>query len=186
MSEFGLLLEREIPRLRRYARALTRDVTQADDLVQSCLMRALAKERLWQPGTNLRLWLFTILHNLHISYVRRSVREQHSAENAAASLAIAQSQPDSCLDLIDLDRAIGRLPARQRQVILLIGLEGMRYDQAASVLGVPIGTIRSRIGRARNTLRQLMENEPKTAPAAFDEKPRSVAKSRQQMVLAPV
>src|SRR3954447_22784957 len=75
MQEFGRLVEAQIPRLRRYARALTRDVTRADDLVQSCLTRAVAKQHLWQPGTDLRAWLFTILHNQHVNEVRRSVRE---------------------------------------------------------------------------------------------------------------
>ena len=75
MNDFARLLEVEIPRLRRYARALTRDVARADDLVQSCLTRAVAKQHLWQPGTDLRAWLFTILHNQHVNDVRRSVRE---------------------------------------------------------------------------------------------------------------
>jgi RNA polymerase sigma-70 factor (ECF subfamily) len=75
MSDFGRLIEAEISRLRRYARALTRDVARADDLVQSCLARALAKQHLWQPGTDLRAWLFTILHNQHVNDVRHSVRE---------------------------------------------------------------------------------------------------------------
>ena len=75
MTDFARLLEAEIPRLRRYARALTRDVSRADDLVQSCLTRAVAKQHLWQPGTDLRAWLFTILHNQHVNDVRRSVRE---------------------------------------------------------------------------------------------------------------
>ena len=75
MSDFARLLETEIPRLRRYARALTRDASRADDLVQSCLLRAVAKQHLWQPGTDLRAWLFTILHNQNVNDVRRSVRE---------------------------------------------------------------------------------------------------------------
>src|ERR1700694_6094530 len=75
MSDFGRLIEAEIPRLRRYARALTRDVTRADDLVQSCLARAIAKQHLWQPGTDLRAWLFTLLHNQNVNDVRRSMRE---------------------------------------------------------------------------------------------------------------
>src|SRR5207302_10919057 len=75
MSDFARLLQNKIPRLRRYARALTRDAARADDLVQSCLVRAIAKEHLWEPGTDLRAWLFTILHNQHVNDVRRSVRE---------------------------------------------------------------------------------------------------------------
>ena len=80
MSDLSRLLEAEIPRLRRYARALTRDVVQADDLVQDCLTRALTKQHLWQPGTDLRAWLFTILHNQHYTELRRSVREGLSVE----------------------------------------------------------------------------------------------------------
>src|SRR5260370_8981325 len=110
MSEFGQLLEPEIPRLRRYARALTRDIGRTDDLVQSCLLRALAKQHLWQPGTDLRVWLFTILHNLHVSEVRRLVREQGRADAAAASITIAQSQPGNRLDPPDLHRAMTQLP----------------------------------------------------------------------------
>jgi RNA polymerase sigma-70 factor, ECF subfamily len=162
MSEVRALIEKEIPRLRRYARALTRDRIRADDLVQSCLVRALAKEHLWQPGTNIRTWLFTILHNLHVSNIRHSLREQSRAGAIVASLRIVPPAPDARLEIIDLDRAIAKLPEWQRQVILLVGLEGMRYDQAAAIIGVPVGTIRSRIARARDTLRRLMDGEAET------------------------
>ena len=167
MSEFGRLIEQEIPRLRRYARALTRDIEQADDLVQNCLVRALAKERLWQFGTNLRAWLFTVLHNGHINSVRRSIREQTDAVAATESFARAQSEPSARLDLLDVEQAIRKLPEPQRRVILLIGLEGMRFDEAAEMLGVPVGTVRSRIARARHTLRKLLENNVDSA-ASFD------------------
>ncbi len=168
MSDFRRQIEQEVPRLRRYARALTRDIGQADDLVQSCLVRALAKEHLWQPGSNLRVWLFTVLHNLHINRVRRLMREQDNAIVASASLALAQSEPSARLDLLDVEQAIKKLPAVQRRVILLIGLEGMRYDEAAQILGVPIGTVRSRIARARQMLRELLERNIDGA-APFDE-----------------
>jgi len=103
MSEFGRLIEQEIPRLRRYARALTRDIEQADDLVQNCLVRALAKERLWQFGTNLRAWLFTVLHNGHINSVRRSIREQTDAVAEARERVLKDM-----LDVVDnLERAVG-------------------------------------------------------------------------------
>jgi RNA polymerase sigma-70 factor (ECF subfamily) len=168
MSDFRRQIEQEVPRLRRYARALTRDIGQADDLVQSCLVRALAKEHLWQPGSNLRVWLFTVLHNLHINRVRRLMREQDNAIVASASLALAQSEPSARLDLLDVEQAIKKLPEVQRRVILLIGLEGMRYDEAAQILGVPIGTVRSRIARARQMLRELLERNINGA-APFDE-----------------
>src|SRR5207249_8158641 len=105
MTDFARLLESEIPRLRRYARALTRDAARADDLVQSCLVRAIAKEHLWQPGTDLRAWLFTILHNQNVNDVRRSVREgiAVAVEDAAPALIIAPTAGPS-LELRDLER----------------------------------------------------------------------------------
>jgi RNA polymerase sigma-70 factor (ECF subfamily) len=147
----------EIPRLRRYARALTRDVHAADDLVQDCLARALGKLHLWQEGTDLRAWLFTILHNQYVNHVRRAVRE-------GAAVGLSESEPlltraahqGKRLELRDLERALAKLPEEQRSVILLVGLEGMRYEEVAAVLDVPVGTIRSRLSRGREALRRLM------------------------------
>jgi RNA polymerase sigma-70 factor (ECF subfamily) len=158
MTDFGRLLEAEIPRLRRYARALTRDVSRADDLVQSCLARAVAKQHLWQPGTDLRAWLFTILHNQHVNDVRRSVREGVSVavEDMAPVLTVHPNAIAS-LQLRDLEAAIAKLPQEQRQVILLVGLEGMRYEEVALILKVPVGTVRSRLSRGRDQLRRLMD-----------------------------
>src|SRR5580700_9895713 len=158
MSDFGRLLEAEIPRLRRYARALTRGTMHADDLVQSCLTRALAKQHLWQPGTDLRAWLFTLLHNQHVNDVRRSMREGVSVavEDVAPILTVQSNVTDS-LQLRDLEVALTKLPEEQRQVILLVGLEGLRYEEVAAILGVPIGTVRSRLSRGRDSLRCLME-----------------------------
>jgi len=166
MSNFAHLLETEIPRLRRYARALTRDASRADDLVQSCLVRAIAKEHLWQPGTNLRAWLFTILHNQHVNDVRRSVREGVCVpvEDVGPILTIAPNVTAS-LQLRDLERAIATLPEEQRQVILLVGLEGMSYGKVAVILRVPIGTIRSRLSRGRETLRRRMDINRRTKPS---------------------
>lgn len=151
----------EIPRLRRYARALTRDVAAADDLVQDCLTRALGKLHLWQSGTDLRAWLFTILHNQYVNYVRRSVRE-------GAAVGLSDSEPlltrpahqGQRLELRDLERAIAKLPEEQQSAILLVGLEGMRYEEVAAVLGVPVGTIRSRLSRGREALRKLVGIDP--------------------------
>jgi RNA polymerase sigma-70 factor, ECF subfamily len=170
MTDFGRLLEVEIPRLRRYARALTRDVSRADDLVQSCLTRAVAKQHLWQPGTDLRAWLFTILHNQHVNDVRRSVREGVSVavEDMAPMLTVA-SNAIAALQLRDLEAAIAKLPQEQRQVILLVGLEGMRYEEVAMILGVPVGTVRSRLSRGREALRKLMGMDEVDTPAAAEE-----------------
>ncbi len=167
MRDFGKLLEEQIPRLRRYSRALMRNSTRADDLVQDCLMRAIEKSHLWEPGTDLRAWLFTIMHNQHVNGVRRSVREGVSvpAEAAEAVLPILPTQ-SAGLTLRDLDRAMKKLPEEQRQVLLLIGLEGMRYEEAASVLNVPVGTVRSRLSRGREELRHRlgMNLRPETNP----------------------
>jgi RNA polymerase sigma-70 factor (ECF subfamily) len=161
MADICNRIEDEIPRLRRYARALTRDVTAADDLVQDCLMRALSKIHLWQEGTDLRAWLFTILHNQYVNHVRRAVREG-TAIGLSDAEPMLTSPPNQGrgLELRDLDRAIAKLPEEQRAVLLLVGLEGMRYEAVAAVLHVPVGTVRSRLSRGREMLRQLMGLAP--------------------------
>jgi RNA polymerase sigma-70 factor (ECF subfamily) len=166
MSDFARLLQSEIPRLRRYARALTRDAARADDLVQSCLVRAIAKEHLWEPGTDLRAWLFTILHNQNVNEVRRSVREGVTvAVQDVASVLTMAPRAGASLQLRDLERAIRLLPEEQRQVILLVGLEGMRYEEVAAVLHIPVGTVRSRLSRGRDMLRRLMDMKEESEAA---------------------
>jgi RNA polymerase sigma-70 factor (ECF subfamily) len=167
MSEFHSLLEAEIPRLRRYARALVRDVDRADDLVQDTLMRALTKQHLWEPGTNLRAWLFTLMHNQHVNNVRRPAREavQLDTEEMAGAL-IATTDPTASCQLRELENALTRLRPEEREVILLVGLEGMRYDDTARILGIPIGTVRSRLFRGRETLRKLLDMDPPAAASA--------------------
>jgi RNA polymerase sigma-70 factor (ECF subfamily) len=161
MADLSQQIEAEIPRLRRYARALTRDVIAADDLVQNCLVRALSKQHLWQEGTDLRAWLFTLLHNQYVNDVRRAVRQGNLVEMSAKmaesepSLSRAAGQEQS-VELRDLDRALAKLPQEQRAAILLIGLEGMPYEAAAEILGIPTGTVRSRLSRGREELRRLM------------------------------
>jgi len=149
-------IEALIPRLRRYARALTRDVGTADELVQDCLGHALGKIHLWEEGTDLRAWLFTILHNRHVSLVRRAARERATIElqKCRPRPTLAPDQVTR-LELRDLQRAFAKLPEEQRSAILLVGLEGMRYDEAASVVNVPVGTVRSRVARGRESLRVL-------------------------------
>ena len=157
MSEFHGLIEQEIPRLRRYARALTRAVDSADDLVQDTLVRALTKGHIWQTGTDLRAWLFTIMHNQFVNTLRREVHEVTSVDiEHVSSTLVATTDPTARRQLVELDRALARLPAEQREVILLVGLEGMAYENAAQILGVPIGTVRSRLSRGRETLRKLI------------------------------
>jgi RNA polymerase sigma-70 factor (ECF subfamily) len=160
-------IEAEIPRLRRYARALTRDIVTADDLVQDCLTRALGKLHLWQEGSDLRAWLFTILHNQYVNHIRRAVREGATVGlNESEPLLRRRPEQSRRLELRDLERAIGKLPDEQRTVILLVGLEGMRYEEVAAVLNVPVGTIRSRLSRGREALRRLTGPTPDPEPDA--------------------
>jgi RNA polymerase sigma-70 factor (ECF subfamily) len=163
--DFRTMIEAEIPRLRRYARALTHDVSAADDLVQDTLTRGLVKQHLWVEGTNLRAWLFTILHNEYVNTVRRAIREGAAVviSETEPSVSCAPSQGQS-LELRDLDRALGKLAEEQRAVILLVGLEGLRYDAVAEIIGVPVGTVRSRLSRGRDALRQLMGIMPDRSP----------------------
>jgi RNA polymerase sigma-70 factor, ECF subfamily len=161
MSEIQKMIEAEIPRLRRYARALTRDFVAADDLVQECLARALSKLDLWREGTDIRAWLFTILHNQYVNHVRRSVRVGTPLQLDGAVPQLRQpANQEKRLELRDLDRALGQLPADQRATILLVGLEGLPYAEVGAVLGIPVGTVRSRLSRGRLALRQLMGVEP--------------------------
>jgi RNA polymerase sigma-70 factor, ECF subfamily len=170
MTEFGRLVEQEIPSLRRYARALLRNQPEADDLVQNCLAQALAKQHLWEPGTNLRAWLFTMLHNLHVSTVRRSLREQKGRAGLVETPAwtVPRSPaPDARVGLRDIERVIAGLSEDRRRVLLLIGLEDYSYEEAAHILGVPVGTVRSRLGRARAAIRLQLsrqENEGAIGP----------------------
>ncbi len=148
----------QIPGLRRYARALTGDPWAADDLVQDTLERACTKWRLWTVGTDLRAWLFTLMHNLHASGVRQAQRREGRGvavdpDDVAAELVA----PDTAQDLaLDLQRCLLRLPEEQRVVLLLVSLEDMSYDQVARITGSPIGTVMSRLSRARTRLQALL------------------------------
>lgn len=147
----------EIPRLRRYARALTADAERADDLVQDCLERAWARQHQYDGRSELRPWLFAILHNLHAnaarSYHRRPVFVDVDGLVEAGPVAPAH---DGELALQELARAMERLSDEQRAVLLLVGVEELTYPQAAEVLRVPVGTVMSRLSRARERLRQLL------------------------------
>ena len=167
MSEFHRLIEQQIPRLRRYARALTRNRERADDLVQDTLSRALVKEQFWQPGTNLRAWLFTIMHNQNVNNVRLAVRESRMVDMEQLSPMPATTDPTASRQMFELERALAQLSLEQRQVILLVGLEGMSYEDAAGILSVPVGTVRSRLSRGRDILRKLLDMEGRPSVAAL-------------------
>jgi RNA polymerase sigma-70 factor, ECF subfamily len=167
MDELAHRIGEQMPRLRRYALALLRSEEEADDLVQECVLRALTKRHLWQEGTDLRAWLFTILHNQFVNSVRRRARQGMSVDVSDFDEETHQvPRQDKRLELRDLDRALALLPEEQRAVILLVGLEGMDYDTAAQVVGVPIGTVRSRLSRGREGLRRLMGIRSESRAAA--------------------
>jgi RNA polymerase sigma-70 factor (ECF subfamily) len=152
-------LAQYIPRLRRYARALTGDRGRADDLVQDTLERALVKFHLWRPGSDLRAWMFTIMHNVHINQLRSNSSIMVSPlDDEALQPSMRATQSDR-LEVLDLETALARLPQEQRDVLLLIGLEQMSYEEAASVLNVPIGTVMSRLSRARERLRIFLKGD---------------------------
>ena len=158
MSDFRDLLEAQIPRLRRYARALTRDANRADDLVQDTLLRALTKQDRWEPGTNLRAWLFTLMHNQYVNNARRGNRDAGAIDiDEISTSLVATTDPTASRQLYELERALGQLPTEQREVILLVGLEGLSYEDAAAILAVPVGTVRSRLSRGREALRRQLE-----------------------------
>jgi len=187
MNSFVKLLEQQIPVLRRYAYALHRlNRPRADDLVQDTLVRAISKQHLWKPGSNLRSWLFTLMHHQNVNDVRRSTVRRDlcfDVEDLHDNLA-SVNDTSASLQLRDLERAMAKLPIRNRQVILLIALEDLSYEEAAEALRIPVGTVRSRLSRGRAELRQLMDVEERTAPAGNPDKmtwqirwPHSPAKS---------
>jgi len=163
VSDHDSLITQQIPRLRRYARALTGDRAAADDLVQDTLERALSRFHLWRQGSDLRAWLFTIMHNIFVNQVRSRARRYHeSLETEPAAEAVRAPEPD-WLELRDIASALSRLPHEQRAVVLLVGLEQFTYDEAARVLEVPIGTVMSRLSRARERMRVLLGGDFKAA-----------------------
>ena len=150
------LLLGAVPSLRAFAISLSGSVDRADDLVQDTLMRALANIHRFEPGTNLNAWLFTILRNLFHSEYRKRKREVEDADGAyAARLATAPEQ-NAHLDFGDLRLALAKLSPDQREAVLLIGAEGFSYEEAAQICGTAVGTIKSRVNRARRRLSELM------------------------------
>lgn len=145
-----------IPRLRRYARALVGDRTGADDLVQDTMERGWKKLASWQRGSDMRAWLFGIMHNLHVDQVRRPSVPTDVLDDDTPLPPVRESQADS-LEMRDLESALNALPAEQREILLLVALEEMSYDEVAATLGLPIGTVMSRLSRARQKLRAQME-----------------------------
>ena len=148
----------QLPALRRYARVLTGDAWAADDLVQDTLERACSKWLLWRTGSDLRAWLFTLMHNLYLNQ-RRALPPLKALDIDEVQDQVPGTPPRSD-DALDLERCLQRLPADQRAVLLLVAMEDMGYEDTARILGIPVGTVMSRQARARTRLQVLTDREP--------------------------
>ena len=159
MNQVYTEIEGFVPQLRRYAMALCRNLADADDLVQESMARALQKSHLFEGGSNLRAWLFTIMHNVHMSALRRRkyVGSPIDPDSAAAVLSVQPPQ-DLALEMMSLIKAMKGIPAPQREAVILVGVEEMSYEQTAEHLNVPIGTIKSRVSRGRDALRAALHS----------------------------
>lgn len=162
MQETKWLIAREIPRLRRYAQALTRDPVAADDLVQDALERAIRKRHLWRRQGSLRGWLYKLLYNVFLNQsTRRGRREREVDLESVAEPQTSRSSEDALVRR-DIVSAMQDLPAEQRAAIALTAVEGLTYDEAAVALDIPIGTLRSRLSRGRERLRETLDlGEPR-------------------------
>lgn len=149
-------IEKVLPNLRVFARNVARNPTMADDLVQETLIKAWQHRQSFAAGSNLKAWLFTILRNTAISHARRAVREVADSDgHLAATLAVAPNQHES-VEVKDLAHALTKLPREQREAILLVAAEGFSYEEAALMCGCAVGTVKSRVSRARVTLADLI------------------------------
>ena len=159
-SELDRLVIEQIPHLRRYALALVGDRDRADDLVQDCLERAWGRLGLWRRDGNMRAWLFTIMHNLNANAVRKAKRRprHEPIDDALPAPWVAPAQDDR-MELNALSVALSALPDEQRAVVLLVGLEQLRYDEVAGILDLPIGTVMSRLHRGRERLRRMLAGD---------------------------
>ncbi|SOC23688.1 RNA polymerase sigma factor [Thalassospira xiamenensis] len=146
-------ISREIPHLRRFARSLVSDRDRADDLVQDCLERAIRKHHLWRRTGSVRSWLFKILYNVFVNQYRKKMAEI-PMDDAVPELSVPARQEKRMI-CMDIGQALEKLPPNQKAVILLIALEGVTYDEAAEVLDISVGTVRSRLSRGRDSLRSL-------------------------------
>jgi RNA polymerase sigma-70 factor (ECF subfamily) len=160
MADPGALLEPLIPALRRYAYALLRNHAAADDLVQDTLERALSHWTSRRPDGELRAWLFSILRNLHIDAYRQARRRGTEVEIDEVDHRETATRQEAALEARDVLAALEQLPEEQKSLLLLIGVEDFSYDEAARILGVPIGTVMSRLSRARQRLRSIVERGP--------------------------
>jgi RNA polymerase sigma-70 factor, ECF subfamily len=145
-----------VPSLRSFAISLTRATDQAEDLVQETVLRAISKQQQFEAGTSLQAWLFTILRNQFFSDHRKAVREVEDVDGSYAATMIAMPDQEDRIMIQDLEAALGKLPPGQRDAIVLVGADGLSYEEAAQALGCAVGTVKSRVNRARRSLAQVI------------------------------
>src|ERR1700726_4478515 len=165
MADMAHFIEPVIPALRRYARTFVRDVADADDLVQDTLEQAISRWHQRRSDGDTRTWLFTILHNLAVNHLRRAARRGREIplnDSGESDVAVPSTQGDA-LRRDDILGAVGQLPDDQRSVLLLVSIEDASYTEAARILDIPIGTVMSRLARARARLLKLLEEQRKPA-----------------------
>jgi RNA polymerase sigma-70 factor, ECF subfamily len=167
-----------IPNMRAFAISLCGNRDRADDLVQEALVKAWNHLESFQEGTNLKAWLFTILRNAYFSELRKTKREVADSEGQLAAKLSVPAEQHGHLDLVDLNEALTKLPVDQREALILIGAEGFSYEDAATISGCAVGTVKSRVNRARAKLNELMTEMPDGSDRDDDDTPASVG-SRQ-------
>lgn len=153
-----------VPQLHTFARSLCRDGVRADDLVQEALMRAINNIQRFKPGTNLKAWLFTIVRNEHYSQLRRGKFEAHGMDIELLPEPSVPPDHDGKLELRDLNRALASLSPGQRTALILVSVSGFSYEEAAEICGCAVGTIKSRVARARETLLEMLEGRQPIPP----------------------
>ena len=152
-------LPMHLPAMRAFAISLTRDLTAADDLVQDCLLRALEKQHQLQPDSNLRAWLFTLMHNLYVNQIRQLTRQPDTYCWSDESSSDNDPEPELLARHQQLQQQMSQIPFAQREVLALVVLEGFSYQQVANILAVPIGTVMSRLARGKGQLKTILSEK---------------------------
>lgn len=165
-SEFKAALLEAVPHLRAFARSLCNDATAADDLVQDTMLRAWKARDSYAANTSFRAWSFTILRNVFYSEKRRSWRSTELPPEIAERTLVASDNPSKGIELVELRNALDHLPDDQREAIILVGAGGMAYEEAAQIVGCAVGTIKSRVSRARKALTAMLEADMPPARVA--------------------
>ncbi len=175
-----------VPQMHTFARSLTRDGVRADDLVQEALARALANIERFRPGTNLKAWLFTIVRNEHYSQLRRRKFEAHGVDTDSLPEPSVPPDHDGDLEVRDLNRALATLSPGQRTALILVSASGFSYEEAARICGCAVGTIKSRVARARDTLMAMLDGRaPRREDAASDDTENEALETAQASAVRP-